>query len=229
MRALRVLVGCETSRAVASAFERLGHYALSCDLLPADAPGTHYQGDIFDVIGDGWDLAIFHPPCTYLCSSGLHWNGRREGRAEKTEEALAFVLGLMQCNIPRWAIENPKGCIGTRIRPANQTLQPFQYGDDASKSTCLWLHNLPPLRPTGFAAGRNVGATDLIGGSNVMRWANQTDSGQNRLTPSPDRWKERSKTYSGIADAMASQWSRFVLSLDKSHAYPSASPQAAQG
>jgi len=191
-------VACEYSGAVRDAFRARGHDAMSCDLLPTDVDGPHYQGDVFDVIGNGWDLMIAHPPCTYLCSSGLHWNGRVEGRAAKTEDALAFVRALLDAPIPRIAIENPVGCIGTRIRKADQTIQPHQFGDDASKATCLWLKGLPLLTPTDRVPGRMV--------NGKARWANQTDSGQNRLAPSADRWKLRSATFPGIAAAMADQW-----------------------
>ena len=195
---MRVLVACEYSGAVRDAFRARGHDAMSCDLLPTDVPGPHYQGDVFDVIGDGWDLMIAHPPCTYLSSSGLHWNGRVEGRAAKTEDALAFVRALLDAPISRIAVENPVGCIGTRIRKADQTIQPHQFGDDASKATCLWLKGLPLLTPTAHVPGRDVNGR--------LRWANQTDSGQNRLAPSADRWKLRSATFPGIAAAMADQW-----------------------
>jgi hypothetical protein len=195
---VRVLVACEYSGAVRDAFRARRHDAMSCDLLPTDVPGPHYQGDVFDVIGDGWDLMIAHPPCTYLSSSGLHWNGRVEGRAAKTEDALAFVRALLDAPIPRIAVENPVGCIGTRIRKADQTIQPHQFGDDASKATCLWLKGLPLLTPTAHVSGRMV--------NGKPRWANQTDSGQNRLAPSADRWKLRSATFPGIAAAMADQW-----------------------
>ena len=195
---MRVLIACEYSGAVRDAFRARGHDAMSCDLLPTDVDGPHYQCDVFDVIGNGWDLMIAHPPCTYLCSSGLHWNGRVEGRAAKTEDALAFVRALFDAPIPRIAIENPVGCIGTRIRKADQTIQPHQFGDDASKATCLWLKGLPLLTPTDRVPGRMV--------NGKARWANQTDSGQNRLAPSADRWKLRSATFPGIAAAMADQW-----------------------
>lgn len=195
---MRVLVACEYSGAVRDAFRARGHDAMSCDLLPTDVPGPHYQGDVFDVIGDGWDLMIAHPPCTYLSSSGLHWNGRVEGRAAKTEDALAFVRALLDAPIPRIAVENPVGCIGTRIRKADQTIQPHQFGDDASKATCLWLKDLPLLTPTASVPARMV--------NGKPRWANQTDGGQNRLAPSADRWKLRSATFPGIAAAMADQW-----------------------
>ena len=195
---MRVLIACEYSGAVRDAFRARGHDAMSCDLLPTDVPGPHYQGDVFDVIGDGWDLMVAHPPCTYLSSSGLHWNGRVEGRAAKTEDALAFVRALLEAPIPRIAVENPVGCIGTRIRKADQTIQPHQFGDDASKATCLWLKGLPLLAPTARVPGRIVNGRP--------RWANQTDGGQNRLGPSADRWKLRSATFPGIAAAMADQW-----------------------
>jgi len=198
---MKILVACEYSGIVRDAFIKRGHFAMSCDLLPTDVPGPHYQGDVFELINQihqEWDLMIAHPPCTYLCSSGLHWNGRVAGRQEKTDEAVEFVRRLLDANIPRIALENPIGCISRLIRKPEQIIQPHQFGDDASKSTCLWLKNLPLLIPT-----KNIPPRIIDGKS---RWANQTDSGQNRLGPSDDRWKERSKTYQGIADAMASQW-----------------------
>lgn len=168
---------------------------MSCDLLPTDVQGPHYQGDVFDIIGDGWDLMVAFPPCTFMCSSGLHWNKRVPGRQEKTEDALRFVSQLMGAPIRRIAIENPIGCISSRIRKPDQIVQPWHFGDDASKATCLWLKNLPPLRP------RNP-----LTGDRRTRRANQTPSGQNKLGPSPDRWKIRSETYPGFAAAMAEQW-----------------------
>jgi len=197
---MRVLVACEYSGTVRDAFIAAGHYAMSCDLLPTDSPGFHYQGDVKDVIDGGWDMMIAHPPCTYLCSSGLHWNSRTPGRSQKTEDALAFVQFLMDSSIPMIAIENPIGCISTRIRKPDQTIQPWQFGHDASKATCLWLKNLPPLMPTKIYPPR------IINGK--KRWGNQTDSGQNKLAPSDDRWKIRSETYLGIAEAMANQWGK---------------------
>lgn len=195
---MKILVACESSGVVRDAFTLLGHDVTSCDLLPTESPGKHYQGDVEDILDEGWDLMIAHPPCTYLCSSGLHWNKRRPGRAAKTSEALAFVRRLLAAPIPLIALENPRGCISTAIRPPDQTIQPYQFGHDASKATCLWLKGLPPLKPTEFIAPR------LVDGK--PRWANQTDSGQNRLPPSKDRWKIRSRTYDGIARAMAEQW-----------------------
>ena len=151
-----------------------------------------------EVLGAGWDLMIAHPPCTYLTSSGLHWNKRRPERAAQTEEALKFVLALANAPIPRIAIENPIGCLSTRWRKPDQTIQPHQFGHDASKSTCFWLTNLPKLVATKAVAPRMV--------DGKPRWSNQTDNGQNRVPPGPDQWKIRSTTYQGIADAMAEQW-----------------------
>lgn len=193
---LRVLVACEYSGTVRDAFKDAGHYAVSCDLLPSDSPGLHYQGDVRDLLQEGWwDLMVAHPPCTYLSSSGLHWNKRRPERAQQTEDALAFVQLLMDAPIPRIAVENPIGCISTRIRKPDQIIQPWQFGHDASKATCLWLKGLPLLQPA-----------NVLPGGNEARRSNQTPSGQNRLGPSPDRWKIRSETYAGIAQAMAEQW-----------------------
>lgn len=195
---MRVLVGCEFSGTVRDAFARRGWDAWSCDLLPTEAPGQHIQGDVLAVLDDNWDLAIFHPPCTYLTSSGLHWNKRVPGREQKTQESLEFVRALLNAPIPKIALENPIGRIGTAIRKADQVIQPYQFGHDASKATCLWLKNLPTLSPTAYTPPRIV--------NGKPRWGNQTDSGQNKLAPSDDRWKIRSETYLGIAEAMADQW-----------------------
>lgn len=195
---MRVLVACEYSGRVRDAFINRGHDATSCDLLPTDAPGPHYEGDVFDIIDEGWDLLLAFPPCTYLCSSGLHWNKRRPERAAKTEEALVFVQALLAAPVPRIARENPIGCISTRVRKPDQIVHPWMFGDDASKATCLWLKGLPLLTPTGSVAPRIVDGR--------KRGANQTDSGQNRLPPSEDRWKLRSLTYPGLAAAMSQQW-----------------------
>jgi hypothetical protein len=192
---MKVLIACEYSGTVRDAFRRKGHNAVSCDLLPSDKLGPHYQGDVSDIIADGWDLMVAHPPCTYLCSSGLHWNKKRPERAAKTEQALRFVEFLMNAPIKRIAIENPIGCISTRICKPDQTIQPWQFGHPESKATCLWLKGLPALTPT-----------DVLPLPGTGRWQNQTASGQNKLAPSADRWKIRSTTYQGIADAMAEQW-----------------------
>lgn len=195
---MRVLVACEYSGTVRDAFLRRGHTAVSCDLLPSKAPGPHIQGDVRRWLDLQWDLMIAFPPCTYLCASGLHWNKRRPGREDQTQAALEFVRLLMSAPVPRIAIENPVGAIGSQIRLADQWIHPHQFGHDASKKTGLWLHNLPKLEPTCHVAPR------MIDGK--PRWSNQTDSGQNRLPPSKDRWKQRSTTYQGVAAAMADQW-----------------------
>lgn len=217
-RVARVLVACESSGVVRRAFRSRGYDAWSCDLLPAtDGSEHHIVGDVRELLSDAacgeqWDLMIAHPPCTYLCSSGLHWNKRRPGRDALTEEALLFVRYLMDAPIDFIAIENPVGCISTRIRKPDCIVQPYQFGDDASKATCLWLKNLPALTPTRYVAGR------LVNGK--RRWANQTDSGQNRLGPSADRWQKRSETYPGMASAMADQWGSWVQRAIESAARP---------
>lgn len=196
---MKILIACEYSGTVRDAFRAAGHNAVSCDLLPTDVPGPHYQGDVFDIICDGWDMMVCHPPCTYLCSSGLHWNTKRPERAKKTEDAIEFAKALFNAPIKHIALENPIGCLSTHLGKPDQIVQPYEYGHDASKSTCLWLKNLPLLRSTEYIAPRYV--------DGLPRWGNQTDSGQNNLPPTEDRWKIRSETYSGIAQAMASQWS----------------------
>jgi len=198
---VKVLIACEFSAIVRDAFRARGHDAWSCDLLPTEGdPTWHIQGDVRAILSDGWDLMIAHPPCTYLCSSGLHWNKRRPGRALQTEESLRFVQLLLDAPIPRIALENPVGCINTRIRKPDQVVQPWQFGDDASKTTCLWLKGLPLLKHT------NVLEPEAFQENGRPRWRNQTGTGQNKLGPSPTREKERSRTYQGIADAMADQW-----------------------
>lgn len=209
---MKILIACEYSGRVRDAFIAMGHEAMSCDLLPTDVPGPHYQGDIRDIINDGWDMMIAFPPCTYLCSSGLHWNKRGimvEGRPrqEHTDEAVEFVRMLLEAPIPRVAVENPIGCLSSRLRKPDQIIQPWHFGDDASKSTCLWLKGLPKLDNTDrskWIPGRIIGEDKR--GKTIVRWSNQCDSGQNKLGPSEDRWKLRSETYMGIARAMASQW-----------------------
>lgn len=195
---MRVLVACEYSGTVRDAFIRGGHEAMSCDLLPTDFPGMHYQGSVLDILNDGWDLMIAHPPCTYLSVSGMHWTTRGLRDPKLTEDALDFVKILLNAPIEKIALENPVSVISSKIRKPDQIIQPYEYGHDASKKTCLWLKNLPHLIQTNFIEPR------IINGKKV--WGNQTDSGQNKLAPSKDRWKIRSKTYQGIADAMAEQW-----------------------
>lgn len=192
---MRVLVACEYSGRVRDAFIAKGHQAMSCDLLPTDVEGPHYQGDVFDIINDGWDLMIAHPPCTYLSSSGLHWNKRRPERARMTEDAIEFVKRLMGVSIPKIALENPVGCLSSKFRKPDCIIQPFHHGHPESKATCLWLKDLPLLQPS-----------QMIDKPVSGHWANQTPSGQNKLGPGVDRWKIRSTTYHGIAKAMADQW-----------------------
>jgi hypothetical protein len=256
---MRVLVACEYSGRVRDAFAALGHDAWSCDLLPTDSPGNHIQGDVLGVINDSWDLMIAHPPCTYLCSSGMHWTTRGKRDPQLTEDALDLVRRLLDAPIPRIALENPIGCISSRIRKPDQIVQPWWFGDDASKKTCLWLKGLPLLRvsvehlsvlvpPSGWKTVRcamdmvecddcgepfclvcddHYADCECIGPTQDdatyktvdgvlfatledpaprMIWGNQTPSGQNKLGPSADRWKLRSVTYEGIANAMATQW-----------------------
>lgn len=185
---MRILVACEFSGTVREAFTKLGHDAWSCDLLPTEIEGKHYQGDVRDILGDGWDMMIAHPPCTYLASSGLHWNKRRPERALLTEEALDFVSLLLNAPIDKIALENPIGCISSRIRKPDQIIQPWMFGHGETKATCFWLKGLPLLKPTNIVEGR----TPRV----------------HRLSPSADRWKLRSITYQGIADAMAEQWGK---------------------
>ena len=195
---MKVLEACEYSGTVRDSFIKRGHDAISCDLLPTDKPGPHYQGDVLDIINDGFDLMIAHPPCTYLSVSGMHWTTRGLRDPQLTEDALDFVRVLLNADIPMIALENPVSVISSRIRKPDQIIHPWMFGHDASKKTCLWLKNLPPLESTEVVQPR------VINGKN--RWGNQTDSGQNKLPPSKDRWKIRSETYIGIAEAMAEQW-----------------------
>lgn len=193
---MRVLIACEYSGAVRDAFIRHGHEAMSCDLLPTDAPGPHYQGDVRDVIGDGWDLMIAHPPCTYMARSGMRWlkdqpplkSGKPVGAERRAllAEAQDFFMYLLQAPIPRVAVENPESFLIPV--PATQYIQPWQFGHGEVKKTGLWLRGLPPLEPTDVVEGREARI--------------------HKMPPGPDRWKERSKTYAGIADAMAAQWGR---------------------
>ena len=180
---MRVLVACEFSGTVRDAFRARGHDALSCDLLPTEQPGPHYQGPVEDILGDGWDIMIAHPPCTHLAVSGARWwkDKRREQAA-----ALDFVRLLLAAPIPRIALENPISIISTAIRKPDQIIQPWQFGHGETKATCLWLCGLPPLVPTNIVPGREARI--------------------HKMPPSPDRWKERSRTYAGIAAAMAAQW-----------------------
>ena len=206
---MRVLVACEFSGTVRDAFIREGHEAMSCDLLPSEGPGPHHQGDVRDVLRNGWDLMIAHPPCTYLAVSGMHWTTRGMRDPQLTEDALGFVRLLMNAPIKRICVENPVSVISSRIRKPDQIIQPYEYGHDASKKTCLWLKNLPKLQPTEMIEPRIVTTPS---GKTAKRWGNQCSNyGQDSLPPSPDRWKLRSATYLGIAEAMAKQWGRLGL------------------
>jgi hypothetical protein len=190
---MRVLVACESSGRVRQAFRALGHDAFSCDLLPADDGSPyHIQGDVLGVIEDGWDLMIAHPPCTDLAVSGAAWFA---GKRHQQAEALDFVRALMNAPIPRIAIENPVSVISSRIRKPDQIIHPWQFGHMEQKTTCLWLKNLPPLVPTA-----NVYAA-------MMQLPKNQRERVHYLPPSPDRWKLRSATYAGIAEAFAAQWS----------------------
>lgn len=216
---VRVLVGCESSAVVRDAFRALGHDAYSCDLLPCEGdPRWHFQCDVRLLLKPGmWDLFIVHPDCTFLTNSAAWAYGDgpyhqkvkpgtlvgAERRAQR-QKALAFVREMLDAPVPHIALENPVGVISTQIRPATQYIQPHEYGEDASKKTGLWLVNLPPLRPTKYVEPRMVNGRP--------RWSNQTDSGQNRLSPGENRWQERSRTYQGWADAMAEQWSAHIES-----------------
>lgn len=228
---MRWLIGCEQSGALRDRFIAAGHEALSVDLLPARTPGPHHQGDIFEFLktvqpGD-FDGAILHPTCTKLTVAAawtlyhpddkhLPTDQRRphprypERRAEQ-DDAVAFVRNLWDTVdqlVPRIALENPVGVLSTRWRKPTQTVQPYDFGDDASKRTCLWLKGLPPLVPPPGARCPGRWVWDPVLGRMAERWANQTDRGMNRLPPSADRWKIRSDTCPGIADAMVDQWTR---------------------
>lgn len=233
---MRVLISCEYSGRTRRAFAALGHEAWSADFEPSeDNSAFHHQGDCFELIERmKFDLMIAHPPCTYLTNSA-EWAFRdvqtkrmkpgtligAERRAAR-DDAVAFVMRLANAPIPRIAIENPIGVLSAMWRKPDQFIQPYEYGDDASKRTCLWLEGLPPLRPTKFVEPRWVccgntlpdgvgkyGCPNCCGDKTALpRWGNQTDSGQNMEPPSKDRWKIRSATYQGWADAFADQWGR---------------------
>jgi len=180
---IKVLVACEYSGVVRDAFIKQGHDAISCDLLSTEQPGPHYEGDVLDILNDGWDLMIAHPPCTHLAVSGARWF---KDKQEEQKEALDFVRVLLDAPIKHIALENPVSIISSKIRKPDQIIQPWQFGHGETKKTCLWLKNLPPLKPTKIVEGREQ-----------RIW---------KMPPSKDRWKLRSATYQGIADAMANQW-----------------------
>jgi hypothetical protein len=182
---MRVLVACEFSGRVRDAFIRQGHEAISCDLLPTELPGPHYQGDVLDILNDGWDLMVAHPPCTHLASSGARW---WSGRQQEQAHAVQFAETLWSSGIPRIAIENPVGALSTRSRLGKPTeiIQPWMFGHNETKATCLWLKGLPILKATNIVSGR--------------------EQRIHRMPASADRWKNRSRTYPGISEAMAKQW-----------------------
>lgn len=180
---MKVLVACEYSGRVRDAFIALGHDAVSCDLLPSESEGPHHQGDVTEILHFGWDLMIAHPPCTHLAVSGSRWF---KDKVREQAEALAFVQTLLDAPIPRIALENPISVISTRIRKPDQIIQPWMFGHGETKATCLWLKGVPKLVPTNIVAGREPRV--------------------HRMAPSPNRWRERSRTYQGVANAMAQQW-----------------------
>jgi hypothetical protein len=191
---LKILIGCEFSGIVRDAFIAKGHDACSCDLLDTERPGPHIKGNLLDILEQGWDMAIFHPPCTHLAVSGAAWFKNKQ---VEQKEALEFVKTLMDCNIPKWALENPISIISTRIRKPDQIIQPWMFGHGETKATCLWLKNLPKLIPTNVVEGREQKC--------------------HKMGPSPERWKNRSRTFQGIAQAMSEQWSDLTYVYVKTH------------
>jgi site-specific DNA-cytosine methylase len=207
MEKLRVLVACEYSGTVRDAFSALGHYAISCDLLPTDSPGNHHQGDIFEVIDDGFDLMVAHPPCTHLAVSGArHFHKKQKEQAE----ALDFVRRLMAANIRHIAIENPVSIISSKIRKPDQIIQPWMFGDPFQKTTCLWLKELPNLTPTKIV---DKGAFHEWVDKKTGKKKRQAVWDMEAFKKGVDRGKVRSKTFQGIADAMAQQWSAHVVTV----------------
>lgn len=185
---MKVLIACEFSGIMREAFKAQGHYALSCDLLDTEIPGEHYKGDIRDILYEQWDMMLAFPPCTHLAISGARWF---KDKQVEQQEALEFVRLLLNANIERICLENPVSIISTYIRQPDQIIQPWQFGHPEYKKTCLWLKNLPKLTYTNIVFGRKERV--------------------HRLPPSPNRWKERSRAYKGIAEAMASQWNERTI------------------
>jgi len=186
---MRVLIACEFSATVREAFAATGHDAWSCDLLESERPGQHIIGDVCEVLSQGWDLLIAHPPCTHLAVSGARWFKEKQ---REQAQSLEFVRELLAADIPRIALENPISIISSRIRKPDQTIQPWQFGHGETKATCLWLKNLPKLQPTQIVNGREARV--------------------HKMPPSENRWKERSRTFPGIAAAMANQWGQLCES-----------------
>ena len=191
----RILVACEFSGRVRDAFIKNGCDAISCDLLPTDQPGPHYQGDVLDILDDGFDLMVAHPSCQHLAVSGARWFKYKQ---KEQAEALDFVRRLLDADIPQICLENPVSVIASRIRKPDQIIQPYEYGHEASKKTCLWLKNLPKLKSTKIVGKGEFHITKS--GRKLPKWYN--------LPPSSDRSKIRSETFQGIADAMGEQWSK---------------------
>lgn len=210
---MRILVGCESSGKVRDQFIARGHDAVSCDLLPADNGGPHIQGDLLAVLRDGWDMMIAHPPCTFLTVAANKWmlpeyRDRFPNREQDRADAIAFALALWDAPIEKIALENPVSILSTtRLGEPAQTIQPYMFGDDASKRTCLWLKGLPRLQiPAEHLWAQPRKDIDPRNGNVVDRWSNQTARGDNKLPPSEDRWKVRSETFPGIAQAFAENW-----------------------
>jgi hypothetical protein len=187
---IKVLIACEFSGTVRDAFTSQGHEAWSCDFLPSETPGNHYQGDVRDMLAEQWDLLIAHPPCTHLAVSGARWF---KEKVQEQAEALEFVKTLLSAPVPRIALENPVSIISSRIRKPDQIIQPWMFGHGETKATCLWLKGLPKLEPTNIVEGREARI--------------------HKMPPSPERWKERSRTFKGIAEAMARQWGQLPLAV----------------
>jgi len=181
---MKILIACEFSGIVRDAFKEKGHDAWSCDLLPTEKPGQHIQGDVLEILNDGWDLMIAHPPCTHLAVSGARWF---KFKVIEQAEALEFVRRLLDASVYKIALENPVSIISSTIRKPDQIIQPWMFGHGETKATCLWLKNLPLLNPTNIVEGRTARV--------------------HFESPGPERWKNRSRTLQGIADAMATQWS----------------------
>lgn len=198
-----VLTAFECSGTIRNAFAKLGHDAWSCDTKPTETPGQHLQCDVNEALQRPWDLIIMHPPCTHLCVSGNAHYADSDLRKDAVEQTKRWWR-LAVANAKRVALENPVSVLATEWRPSDQTIQPFQFGHDASKRTCLWLHNLPKLRHTDFIAVRSYDLFDDESLNDV--YDNQTASGQNKLAPGPNRAADRARTYQGIADAIANQW-----------------------
>ena len=195
---MKILIACEFSGTVRDAFSKLGHDVTSCDLEPSAKPGNHYQGSVLDIINDGWDMMIAHPPCTHLAVSGArHFEKKKaDGRQQ---QGIDFFMALANSNIPRYAIENPIGIMSTLWRKPDQIIQPYEYGYPTTKATCLWIKNLPLLTPTKIVDKGEV--ITFTSGKRMSKWFYESS----RLKPK-EREKMRNKTFQGIADAMAAQW-----------------------